>query len=60
MDLMQLKMPPERVAKVADAIETHIMSEDAQENAQELDQVLVWLRYRLSLWAAKHPDATAA
>lgn len=60
MDLIQLKIPPEKLAKMANAIETHIISGDAQEDAQDLQKILTWLRYRHSKWTAAHPDEPAA
>ena len=45
---------------MADAIETHIISGDAQEHEEELSEVLVWLRYRISRWNKHHPATPAA
>lgn len=59
MALMQLKMPPERAALMANAIEHHIESGDAGETAAELEDILVWLRYRIARWNKHHTDPTA-
>jgi len=55
---MQLKMSPDKVTLMANAIENHIMAGDAQENTDALNEVLTWLRYRLSKWNTTHPDTT--
>lgn len=60
MDLIQLKMPPERAVLMANAIESHIISGDAQENEAALQDILVWLRYRVSRWNKHHPATPAA
>lgn len=59
MDLMQLKAPPERVAKIADAIERDIEANPDYDRAKELTQVLTWLRHRLAKWEAQHPTTAA-
>lgn len=59
MDLIQLKMPPERAALVAGAIERDLETNRGSEQAKELHQVLTWLRYRLDRWAARHPGPPA-
>lgn len=59
MDLIQLKMPPERAALVAGAIERDLEINRGSEQATELRQVLTWLRYRIDRWAAHHPGQPA-
>lgn len=60
MDLMQLKAPPDKVAKMADAVEFQIMSAPAGQDMTDLVEILTWLRFRLAKWAAEHPAAPAA
>lgn len=60
MDLIQLKVPPDRAVLMANAIESHIISGDAQEDEKELQDILVWLRYRISRWSKTGPATPAA
>ena len=60
MDLMQFKMPPDKAGTMADAIESHIMSGDAQGQEAERQDILTWLRYRISRWNQNHPAAPMA
>lgn len=55
MDLMQLKMPPEQAALVADAIERDIQARPDQPTSAELRKTLTWLRYRIQRWNSHHP-----
>ena len=55
MDRIQLKMPPDKVAKMADAIERDLDINQAHEDAADLRGILTWLRYRLSRWNANRP-----
>jgi hypothetical protein len=57
MELIQLKMPPDRVELLADMIERDIKDSEDREEVQALTQVLTWLRYRLARWQAAHPPA---
>ena len=50
MDLIQLKMPPERAQLVADAIERDIEARPDEQTSADLREVLIWLRYRVSRW----------
>lgn len=50
MDLIQLKMPPDRVQLVAEAIERDIEARPAEATSADLREVLIWLRYRISRW----------
>lgn len=58
MDLIQLKMPPDRVRLMADAIERDLATRNMAGDADSLRQIVTWLRYRLSLWDIKHPETT--
>jgi len=59
MDLLVLKMPPDRVALIADIIERDIADSEDQEETQKLTEVLTWLRYRIARWNTAHPDTQA-
>ncbi len=48
MDELQLRMTIPKVTAMADAIESHIMAGDAEEQAPLLAEILTWLRYRLA------------
>ena len=60
MDLIQLKMPPDQAALMADAIERDIEARPAEATSTELRKTLVWLRYRVQRWNAHHPADPAA
>lgn len=60
MDLIQLKMPPDRAAAMADAIERDIEARPAEDTSTELRKTLVWLRYRVQRWETHHPTTPAA
>lgn len=55
MDLIQLKMPPDEVRRMANAIERDMEVNPSFQETEKLRKTLVWLRYRLSLWDTKHP-----
>lgn len=57
---MQLKVPPDKAVRIADAVEHHILSGDAQDTAEELEVILTWLRHRIAKWNQAHPDTPAA
>ena len=60
MDLIQLKVPPDRAALIADAIEFCIEDGKYANRERELSEILVWLRYRVQRWNQNHPtDPTA-
>jgi hypothetical protein len=54
-----LKVPPERVELIANAIERDIEHNDDYLEIQELTQTLSWLRYRLNKWRARQPPPPA-
>lgn len=54
MKLMQLKMPPEKLAVVIQAIERDIDTKDPARDTTELQGILDWMRYRLTRWNATH------
>lgn len=53
---MQLKAPPERVALMADAIESALKTWPIDEEPDKLQEILTWLRYRIAKWKSDHPD----
>ena len=50
MDLLQLKIPVDRVRLIADAIDQVPDNDWKTQNQDELLQVIVWLRYRIALY----------
>jgi len=60
MNLLQLKMPPDRVELVADAIDFYIEDGKNPGRDQELTEISAWLRHRLARWHATHPATPAA
>ena len=60
MDLIQLKMPPDKAAQMADAIERDIAAHPDTPASAELHKTLVWLRYRIQRWINHHPSQPAA
>lgn len=57
MDRIQLKMPPDKITKMADAIERDLDINQAHQDAADLRDILAWLRYRLSRWNTSRPPA---
>jgi len=53
MDLIQLRVPPEKAIMMADSIERDIATRTAKQDIDQLTQLLTWLRYRISLWNAR-------
>lgn len=60
MDLMQLKMPPERAALLTESLQRDIANGAPESQVQELSQILTWLRYRIDRWNVRHPATPAA
>lgn len=56
MELMVLKIPPDKAAKVADAIERDLARDSWDEDTTDLQATLTWLRYRVAKWRAEHPE----
>lgn len=54
MELMQLKVPPDKVAAIANAIERDLAINRVGREADCLREVLTWLRYRHDRWTARH------
>lgn len=50
MDLIQLKVPPDVLVMVADAIQRDIDQRPVDDTTPSLEHFHTWLRYRLSLW----------
>jgi len=48
MDELQLRMKVPKVELIADALESHVMTGDAQEHTAELTELVTYLRYRLA------------
>lgn len=57
MELIVLKIPPERVALMAEALQRDITTGAPEEQVRELTQILVWLRYRHGKWLARQSVA---
>jgi hypothetical protein len=55
MDLIQLKMPPERIALLAQSIQRDITASAPEDQVKELSQILAWLRYRHAKWQQAQP-----
>lgn len=53
MELIVLKVPPDRLMVMADAIERDLNSRGEDEKSKDIRDVLVWLRYRHAKWAAR-------
>lgn len=60
MEFMVLKMLPDQVRIMADAIERDLIEEATVRHVEERRHILTWLRYRLTKWDARHPTAPAA
>jgi hypothetical protein len=60
MDLIGLKVPPERLALMIDAVDHYQKHGDWTGDGKDLDQVITWLRYRYSRWAARQATTPAA
>lgn len=52
MELIVLKMPPERVALLASVLQDYIEDRPNYPEIAELTHILVWLRYRHGKWLA--------
>ena len=59
MDLIQLKMPPEKLTVLIESVERDIGTTDPDRNTTELQSILNWLRYRRDRWNAHRPGTTA-
>lgn len=53
MELIVLKVPPDRVTIMADAIERDLKSRGEDEHSKDLRDVLIWLRYRHAKWSTR-------
>jgi hypothetical protein len=60
MDLIQLKVPPEQLARMANAIERDMRVNPDPAEVDELQKIHTWLRYRHSKWLARRPAKPAA
>lgn len=58
MDLMVLKIPPDKVAKVSSALENWADNNPGHQDTQDIDDTVTWLNYRLSKWYRNHPAPT--
>lgn len=56
MNLIQLKVPPDKLALIIGAIERDLDINRADQDAAALQDILNWMRYRLTRWNAHHPD----
>lgn len=59
MDLIQLKMPPDRAAAVADAIERDMKARPDEATTAELEPTLAWLRFRVTKFNQARAQFTA-
>ena len=57
MELIVLKMPPDKVKLMADALQRDLNEHDLDPASSELAQILVWLRYRHGKWLARQSVA---
>lgn len=55
MDLIQLKMPPDQVELLTDALSDWIEEHPLNPETPQLRKTEVWLTYRLNKWRASHP-----
>jgi hypothetical protein len=55
MKQIVLKVPPRRVALMAEALENWADNNPDLEQVNEIDEIVTWLRYRLSRWQSSHP-----
>lgn len=55
MELIVLKVPPDKVDAIANAIQRDLEINRVGPEADVLRDVLPWLRYRHGRWAARHP-----
>lgn len=55
MDLMQLKVPPDRAALMADAVDEYIERHPDYPETAKMRDISAWLRYRISRWNANRP-----
>ena len=53
MNLIQLKVPPDVLVMVADAIERDINQRPVDDTTPELVKFHTWLRYRLARWETR-------
>lgn len=60
MDLLQLKMPPDKAGKLADALDRYLQADVLQPDHDELNDILIWLRYRVARWNKNHPAVPVA
>lgn len=55
MELIVLKVPPDKVQAIANAIERDLAINRVGPEADVLRDVLPWLRYRHGRWTTRHP-----
>lgn len=55
MYLIQLKMPPDKLAVLIASVERDIETAGPEHDLTELLAILNWMRYRLSLWNGRRP-----
>lgn len=55
MELMNLRMPPDKATTMANAIERDLDINRVGPEADDLRVTLTWLRHRIARWNAEHP-----
>lgn len=60
MELIVLKMPPDQVALLADAVAFCLEDGKYTDRERDLNHLLVWLRYRHGKWLAAQSVAKAS
>lgn len=60
MDLIQLKMPPEKLEAIISALERDVSNPGPHQDTTEIQGILNWMRYRLDRWNNTHPATPAA
>lgn len=59
MDLIQLKMPPGKLAALIASVERDLKRDLPQADRDELQGILYWFRHRLIRWKTTHPHVPA-
>ena len=60
MDQIQLKMQPDKVARMAYVLENWIDNNPDDDQTRDVEVLVNWLRYRLDRWHRRHPTTPAA
>lgn len=60
MNLIQLKMPPDKARRLADILKEYIDANELAPDYRDLYATWSWLNNRVIQWHARHPDTPAA